>query len=438
MDETSITTPGVAEMFCKPSEVPIHQRNVQVKTTVNMEATRNPDFDLGQNNISDDNSSETDVILNEYCRKKSSETLQQWAIKHNITHQAVKELLSILKNQYNDNDLPMDPRTLLHTPTSTPVIDIPGGQYWHQGLENCLRNAFKDLDRNITIHLNVNVDGLPIHKSSKHQLWPILCNIHQMPNIKPMAVGIFIGKSKPLSVSDYLKPFVEELIPLMSHGILVNGKSIEIKIRCFICDSPARAFLKGVINFNGKDGCLKCTTSGEYSQISRTVVFPNIRCKLRTDEKFRQKEYGKHHREYSPILEIPGVDMVQDFIIADSLHLLELGVMKRCLIGWRDGSLGYAGKLSANQIEKLSKDIQNVKLPSEIHRSMRGLDCLAHWKGVEWRNLLNYVGVVVFRDVLPQNVYNHFLLLFIAVTICSCDIYSKHQQTAQLMFEKYI
>lgn len=130
--------------------------------------------------------------------------------------------------------------------------------------------------------------------------------------------------------------------------------------------------------------------------------------------------------------------MVQDFVIADSLHLLELGVMKRCLIGWRDGSLGYSGKLSGNQIEMLSKDIQNVKLPSEIHRVMRGLDCLAHWKGVEWHNLLNYVGIVVFKDLLPEKIYTHFLLLFIAVTICSCDVYSKHRQTAQLMFEKYI
>lgn len=180
---------------------------------------------------------------------------------------------------------------------------------------------------------------------------------------------------------------------------------------------------------------MKCTTDGEYSQVSKTVVFPNIRCAVRTDEKFRRKEYGKQD---SPILKIPGFDMVQDVIIADSLHLLELGVMKRCLVGWRDGSLGYAGKLSARQIEKLSIDIQNVKLPSEIHRATRGLDCIAHWKGVEWHNLLNYFGIVVLKDLLNENVYNHFLLLFVAVTICSCDIYSCHWSTAQLMFEKYI
>lgn len=52
----------------------------------------------------------------------------------------------------------------------------------------------------------------------------------------------------------------------------------------------------GVINFNGINGCLKCTTEGEYSHTSRTATFPNIRCAARTDEKFRMKQYDKHHK----------------------------------------------------------------------------------------------------------------------------------------------
>lgn len=124
--------------------------------------------------------------------------------------------------------------------------------------------------------------------------------------------------------------------------------------------------------------------------------------------------------------------------MADSLHLLELGVMKRCLIGWRDGTLGYEGKMCALDIQKLSIALLNTKLPSEIHRSMRGMDCLSFWKGVEWRSFLNYVGIVVLKDILKDHVYKHFLLLFVAVTICSNDVYKHHISTAQLMFETYI
>lgn len=260
------------------SSEPACVTNIPDQNAVIKYAARDFNFTTNQDDSSALQKSDTleeNILLNEYSRPSSSEALQQWAIKYNINHQAMKELLSTIKTLYTDNSLPADPRTLLHTPRSTLVVDIPGGQYWHQGLEVCLRNTFKDLDQNTTIYLNVNIDGLPIHKSSKHQLWPILCNIHQMPHIKPMAVGIFIGKSKPLSVSDYLKSFVEELIALMRSGIVVNGKTIDIKIRCFICDSPARAFLKGTFDFFFEQLVVMCVS------LDRICARSGIKLRLR-------------------------------------------------------------------------------------------------------------------------------------------------------------
>lgn len=214
------------------------------------------------------------------------------------------------------------------------------------------------------------------------------------------------------------------------------------KIESLISHNTIKLFFSvflGVVNFNGKDGCLKCTINGEYSHISRTVVFPSLRCPLRTDDQFRKKAYGNHHSgQDTPLLRIPDMDIIQDFIIADSLHLLELGVMKRLLTGWRDGSLGFTGKLSAHQIQQLSAALVSVRLPKEIHRKMRGMECLAFWKGTEWRSLLLYVGIVVLKDILIETLYNHFLLLFTAVTICSSDHYAHMRPVAQALFEKFI
>lgn len=184
---------------------------------------------------------------------------------------------------------------------------------------------------------------------------------------------------------------------------------------------------------------MKCTIDGEYSYVSRTVVFPKLHCPLRTDFKFRLKHYGRHHAgQDSPLLKLPGFDMVKDVVIADSLHLLELGVTKRLLTGWRDGTLGYIGKLPASKIQQLSEAVVSVNLPNEIHRQMRGLDCIAFWKGTEWRSFLNYVGIVVLKDVIDEKLYNHFLLLFIAVRICSTDYCKEWLALAQTLFEKFI
>lgn len=63
--------------------------------------------------------------------------------------------------------------------------EIADGKYWHHGLAFCLNKWFENLATDITISININIDSLPIHKSSKFQIWPILCNIHEMPELQP-------------------------------------------------------------------------------------------------------------------------------------------------------------------------------------------------------------------------------------------------------------
>lgn len=94
--------------------------------------------------------------------------------------------------------------------------------------------------------INTNIDGLPLYKNGTDQIWPILCNVKENPDLKPMIIGIFHGKTKPKKVEEFLKPFVDELLPLLQTGIVINNHKITIKLRAFICDSPARAFIKGM------------------------------------------------------------------------------------------------------------------------------------------------------------------------------------------------
>lgn len=60
-----------------------------------------------------------------------------------------------------------------------------------------------------------------------------------------MVIAIWCGVQKPNNLNEYLSPFVEELNTLLENGIIINGQHIYIAVRCFICDSPARAFMKG-------------------------------------------------------------------------------------------------------------------------------------------------------------------------------------------------
>lgn len=55
------------------------------------------------------------------------------------------------------------------------------------------------------------------------------------------------------------------------------------------------------------------------------MSYPRIDCPRRTDEKFRNQVDEDHHNEQTPLIELP-INMIEDFVIADSLHLTDLGI----------------------------------------------------------------------------------------------------------------
>lgn len=170
----------------------------------------------------------------------------QWAFQHNISHAALKGLSTIVNNFSNSPALPKDPRTLMKTPQNVHISTIGVNQYyWHYGLLLCLENLLSNVSKPLTISLNINMDGLPLYKSARDELWPILFNITEFPKVRPMVIGVYHGISKASNLEKYLSSMVTELRSIMENGLMINGHKVTVKLRCFVADSPARAFLKG-------------------------------------------------------------------------------------------------------------------------------------------------------------------------------------------------
>lgn len=173
--------------------------------------------------------------------------LRAWVGEFNITLNALRALLSIVGTEFPECHLPKDPRTLMRTPRHLEITKLDdGAQYWYQGVAHCLERIFRNQPHDETIAMNVNVDGLPLYNSSNKCFWPILLNIHNRPEVKPFAAAVYYGDKKPASVDTFFRPFIDELKVLITDGLTVNGHRLTIKIRAFICDSPARAFIKGI------------------------------------------------------------------------------------------------------------------------------------------------------------------------------------------------
>ncbi|XP_058116711.1 uncharacterized protein LOC131288499 [Anopheles ziemanni] len=175
-----------------------------------------------------------------------------------------------------------------------------------------------------------------------------------------MAAGIFYGLSKPENIEQYLRPLVDEINFLIEHGIIINGKKLSVKLRAIIADTPARSFVKGTVGhtgYAGSPGCMKCVVEGQYIREGRTVVFPGVGAPKRTDKGFRENAYPKHCKMISPLLDLKDFDIINDVVVADRLHLIDLGVMKCLLIGWRDGSLGKV-RWSTSQCSQISLGVR--------------------------------------------------------------------------------
>lgn len=105
--------------------------------------------------------------------------LRFWAIKHRITKSALNDLLVILIFA-GLSFLPKDSRTLMCTPLKVPIETLTNGKLFYYGIENCLRDIFRKIEKNISFTLDLNFDGFPISKSSANQFWPILASMRGM------------------------------------------------------------------------------------------------------------------------------------------------------------------------------------------------------------------------------------------------------------------
>jgi len=95
----------------------------------------------------------------------------------------------------------IDARTLLQTRKQVDIIEMTSGKYYHAGLSKSLKKSIRKHYCRITcpsqINININVDGIPLTKSSGSQLWPILGSIVADFYTEPFIIGVYHGFQKP-------------------------------------------------------------------------------------------------------------------------------------------------------------------------------------------------------------------------------------------------
>lgn len=103
---------------------------------------------------------------------------------------------------------------LLNTPRNS-IVEVwaENESFFHYGLKKAISEQLartKFIVKNEVILIDLNIDGLPISKSSKSQIWPILGKIHGDKAFTPFIISAYHGYSKPSFVDKFLTPFCQK------------------------------------------------------------------------------------------------------------------------------------------------------------------------------------------------------------------------------------
>lgn len=361
--------------------------------------------------------------------------LRSWAILHNIPHNALRDLLKLLQSIPENITVPQDPRTLLYTPRHISYKSVPPGIYSHIGITTAVEKLINLSNTRLeNINLLINIDGLPLSKSSSSQVYPILCSIVEYPQ-NVSIIGIYHGDGKPANANDLLSDFVEEAITLCEQGFTYNNRNIPFAIKAFICDAPAKSFITYCKSHVAFFSCTKCMQKGKH--VKGRVCYPKVNYNKRTNENFRSKVQLQHHTGTSILEKIPSIDMVNSFPL-EYMHLVCLGVMKKLLLNiW----LSVPHKLPKIYIQEISNYLTEIKscIPSDFVRKTRSLDEVKRWKATEFRFFLLYCGPVILKNFLSSDKYLHFMSLHIAIRILlSADLFVTYLDYAQSLLQYFV
>ena len=363
--------------------------------------------------------------------------LKEWAIFFNVTKDALTALLKILHNVHSE--LPKCANTLLKNRLTTDVASksqiVGEGRYVHFGLEKGLRKSIDVgiqknnnytgyIYQNLTasgnvLTLKIGIDGFSLFRSSNSCFWPILCVVNESIIRDPFPIGIYYGNNKPSNLKDFLKQFISEMRDLDANGVTHNNINYEVKLLCFVCDTPARSFLKCNKGHNGYFGCEFCIQRGVY--VEGRMIFPELDSRNRLDSDFKERiDIDQHLCSISPLLEY--VPFVTAFP-PEYMHLVCLGIFRKLAFYYLRTTKNkrLACRIPPSRLIHFNEMIIicSKYLPFEFKRKLENE--IEHWKATQFRTCFLFLGPFIFKNFLPDNYYRHFLLLNFSVYVLISD-----------------
>ena len=328
----------------------------------------------------------------------------------------LKDLLENLNVQCNSSE---------HS--SPGICDITDGKMYKNLKSHC--DSF--------LSLSFNCDGVPVFRSSRYSIWPLLCSVNEIPREERdkhvLLCGLWFGSSKP-NMSSFFKPFVEECNSLAKTGVQWQDpnddvvKTVRVYPLCAICDAVARPLLQNFKQFNGEYGCGHCLHPGMQLRKGNGTarVYPcleelpdgrdhNTTVEIAEIAKIEEQSiFGI--KGPSAIADLPYFDMING-VVPDYMHCVLLGVCRQIATLWFDSKSSTQPWYIGLNTARIDANLMSIKPPSTVSRAPRSVLERKFWKAHEWQNWLLYYSVPVLKGTLPNKYLSHWALLVEGISI---------------------
>lgn len=302
------------------------------------------------------------------------------------------------------------------------------GRYAYYGLVVRLHSIYKSspqfrdfVVQQETLNLILSTDGVLIYRcsSTRINMWPLSFKIvSDVYSVPPITFGLFEGPSKP--GQEFLIDLSKEMSAISNCFIEFGNFRIKIVIVGFTCDAPARAFCKNIKGCNAGQGCERCDCQArKHNHVQCFADFKN--CNARCDEEFRRLLYIEHQKGVPVLLRIQSVDFILDFFL-DVMHLCDEGVTKRFLtklFGKVKNKHASKIQMSMHQMAQMEKARQEMKafVSKDFQRPLVAVKFFSEWKACTFRDFTLYVGPVILKPFLSNELYSFFLKYCTALRI---------------------
>lgn len=222
---------------------------------------------------------------------------------------------------------------------------------------------------------------------------------------------------------------------------------VALRLRAVVCDGPAKFKVSHMKGHTSSHGCCFCMQIGGKKiaadgKKKGAVLFWAERGDPIVSAMYSTRYPPEHYQadifeRFSP-LELIGIDMIYDLVL-DCMHLFDLGIVKK-IVDWLLGKGGPRFKLTiaGKQHFKEVYDGYKTVTPCEFGRKPVDFDKVSP-KATDYRRIVHYHGLELFKIVMPDDQFQHFLLLYCAAKLLSDDLkYAENAPLAQQFLDKFV